>query len=223
MDDPPLSRLSPALIPVSPASAPLSPVPRPQNPGPPHLVAVDLAAKYSALCQMSTAGAVLDETDSWGKTESEFIDRICRYWTEWWCPEPPLVLAVEDLPHRLPFASLVKQVCRIQGRIVDRMDTFGAADAVLFVPPALWRRAFKGLSRGTGPEAVTAVAAELGYLPPDLSDRAAVIGGKAIARKVATDYCAAFLIARWAADYFNEHGHFDAPGTSRYATALHRN
>jgi hypothetical protein len=43
-------------------------------------------------------------------------------------------------------------------------------------------------------------AAEFGYVPHRTSPTRAkgVKGGRAIARKVATDYCAAYLIARWA-------------------------
>lgn len=179
------------------------------------ILAVDLAAKYSAACHMDDSGAVLGQFDSWGRTESEFIE-LCA--SPWYLTAVvhPAVMVVEDLPHRLPFAALVKQVCRIQGRIVEHMDVLGAADKVLFVPPAVWRRHYTGLERGTGPDAVVPVAAALGYTPPDLTGHAGK-GVKATARKVSTDYCAAYLIARWAIDTHAATGGFDAPGTSRYA------
>lgn len=179
------------------------------------VLAVDLAAKYSAACLMDQHAQVHWQCDSWGRTESGFISAITYQWQ--YRQEPPDVLVIEDLPHRLPFSSLVKRVARIQGRIVDRMDSYGLEDAVLFVPPALWRKHFDGLERGTGADAVVAVAGRLGYAPPDLSDR--IVGGKdrATAKKVRTDYCAAFLIACWAIATVTETGSFDLPGTSRYA------
>lgn len=181
------------------------------------VVAVDLAAKYSAICQLADDLTIQNQTDSWGITESAFINRVVDPWNDGPAPaKPPILLAVEDLPHRLPFSALVKRVARIQGRIVDRMDQLYAAGTVLFVPPALWRKAYAGLRRGTGPDAVVGVAAALGYTPPDLGERINRAGDRAIARKVATDYCAAYLIARWAVTTFTTAGTFDVPGTSRY-------
>lgn len=185
------------------------------------LVAVDLAARYSAACWMSTRGrGVIAEWDSWQKTEAEFIDLITSPWRE---PElqygerAPDVMVVEDLPHRLPFSGLVKAVSRIQGRIVERMYSLAAADCIVFVPPAEWRRGFDGMGRGTGPDVVVPVSAAMGYTSPDLTDRAAgVRGGKAVARKVGTDYCAAFLIATWAMTGRARHNTWDLPGTTRY-------
>jgi hypothetical protein len=182
------------------------------------IVAVDLAAKYSAACWMRQPDQVLCQWDSWHcLDETTFIDHITLPFAGYGLK--PDVMVVEDLPHRLPFMALVKQVCRIQGRIVERMDNFHCGDRVLFAPPAEWRKAYKGLERGTGPDVVVPVAAEFGYAPPDLSHFASVHkGGRAIARKVATDYCAAYLIGRWALSNMAVHGTYDVLGTSRYST-----
>lgn len=178
------------------------------------ILAVDLAAKYSAVCHLTPTGTVLSQNDSWGMTETDFIGYITADFTR---IHPPVVMIVEDLPHRLPFASLVKKVCRMQGRIVERMTYLGHPDKVLFVPPAVWRKHYPELKRGTGPDAVLPAAANNGYQPPDLSTRAAAVkGGKALARKVATDYCAAYLIGLWAVRMYAEHDTFDIAGTSRY-------
>jgi len=183
--------------------------------------AVDLAAKYSAACLLNHLGDVVWQVDSWGRTEDEFLELLTvpfykvRH-------EQPGVMAVEDLPHRLPFSSLVKRVARIQGRIVERMARLDCADKVLFVPPAVWRKSYDGLGRGTGPEAVLPVAVTLGYLPPDLRARILQAGDKAIARKVGTDYAAAYLIARWAHLTNQQTGSFDAAGTSRYTVEEQR-
>lgn len=175
------------------------------------IVAVDLAAKYSAAIHMSAARQPIHQWDSWQKTETEFLDTIT---TPWRSGTPPDVLIVEDLPHGVPYMTVVKDVCRLQGRIVERMNSFGHIKAIGFVQPAAWRAHFD-LKQGSGPAAVIPVAEQYGYWPPDLTDRTGK-GDRATARKVATDYAAAYLIGRWALDFFDEHGTFDAPRTSRY-------
>lgn len=179
------------------------------------ILAVDLAARYSAAVLMDDTAAVVWQADSWYKTETEFVANLTFPWTG--LRIPPEAMIVEDLPHRLPFAALVKHVCRIQGRIIERMARLGVDQDVMFVPPAEWRKAYDGLGRGTGPDAVVGVAGRLGYQPPDLTPRCIARGDKAIARKVATDYCAAFLIARWALHMRSTTGAYDTEATSRYA------
>lgn len=188
------------------------------------LVAVDLAAKMSAACVMDDDGNVVDQFDSWGVQEDEFLQRICSPWysskfisfgqTEW-TNGPPAVMVVEDLPHRLPFMTLIKTVCRMQGRIEEKMDRVGYKKDVLWVPPSTWQRSYGiGTAKGAA-KLVQPKAEELGYVPPlDFTqykgkDRAA-------ARKANTDYCSAYLIGRWAAGYFKEHGTYDAPTTQRF-------
>jgi hypothetical protein len=185
------------------------------------VLAVDLAAKYSAACLMDEDYQVINEFDSWGRSESQFIAELVDCFV--WATPDPDVMVVEDLPHGLRYSTLIKTVCRLQGRIFDRMQfTRQCGDDILFLAPAEWRRTFPGMERGTGPEAVTPVSAAFGYKPPDLSERAKVKGGKAIARKVATDYCSGYLIARWAIDTKTKHGTYDVTGTSRYNTQVIR-
>lgn len=177
------------------------------------IVAVDLAAKYSAAMKM-TLTAVESQWDSWQCTESQFIDRTTRFWE----PSelnPPLVLIIEDLPHGVPYMTTTKDVCRLQGRFVERMKGLGFGSWILFVPPNEWRQHFD-MKRGSGEQAVVSVAKEHGYEPPDLTERVSVAGDKAIAKKVLTDYCASFLIGRWALETFAVKGTFDVPRTSRY-------
>lgn len=185
------------------------------------ILAVDLAAKYSAACLMTYTGKVVEQFDSWGRSEHDFIREVTEFWSAAKHP-PPDVMIVEDLPHKLPFSTLIKRVCRIQGRIIERMHVAGDyQDQVVFLQPSEWRRTYDGMGRGTGPDIVVPVAATFGYTPPDLSERAAVkgSGGNTVAKKVATDYCAAFLIARWAISQKLEYGTFDVPGTTRYGHA----
>lgn len=181
------------------------------------LLAVDLAASFSAACLLHD-GQVMWQGDSWQKPQAEFVDAI----TDPFDPAHPAyanpdVLVIEDLPARLPFMTNVRDVCRLQGRIVERMWVHGAVDKIMFVQPATWQAHYTelGMKRGAGPAVVVPVAAQLGYTPPDLTARTGK-GERATARKVATDYCAAYLIGRWAQDTVNSTGKYDASRTSRY-------
>lgn len=185
------------------------------------VLAVDLAAKYSAVCLMDEEYTVIKQFDSWGITEEMFLYQVVGPWLYPRDIEPPDALIIEDLPHGLKYSTLVKTVCRLQGRFVQAMheSLLGAIEDVLFVAPREWRSHYEGMERGTGPEAVFGVSARYEYEPPaDLEQRAKGNGGKTRARKVASDYCSAYLIARWAFDMKRVHGTLDVPGTSRYDT-----
>lgn len=182
------------------------------------VLAVDLAAKFSAVCLMDDDFTVLTQFDSFLTREDAFIYTIASAWMFASEHRTPEVMVVEDLPHGLKYSTLIKTVCRLQGRIVQAMhDDY---TDILFLAPREWRSHYLGLERGTGPEAVVPVAAEFGYTPPleNLLTRAKGNGGKTKAMKVATDYCAAYLIARWAIETKRKYGTFDVPGTSRYDT-----
>lgn len=183
------------------------------------ILAVDLAAKYSAACLMDGQDQVVDQFDSWQLSQNLFLHQVTA------CAQQrkPAAVVVEDLPHGLAYTTVVKTVCRIQGRMIDKFARHDSEDDLLFLAPATWRHHYAGLKRGTGPTAVVPVAAQHGYTPPDLSLRALrEKGGKAIARKVATDYCSAYLIARWAHDIHAELGTLDVVGTSRWNTPVIR-
>lgn len=180
------------------------------------VLAVDLAAKFSAACLMDENYTVLAEYDSWDRSEESFVNKLCSHWM--FEDEAPVLMVVEDLPHGLNYSTLVKSVCRLQGRIIQQMgETIeGDSSDILFLAPNTWRAHYEGMERGTGWQAVFPVSERLGYQHPDLMARAKGNGGKTRATKVASDYCSAYLIARWAIDTFKEHNTFDVPGTSRY-------
>lgn len=178
-----------------------------------HLLAVDLAAKFSACCLMSGSGTVIDQWDSWQRTEHEFVSSIVD--TFLWDRELKAVI-VEDLPIGVQHMTTTKQVCQIQGRIADRMELYEHIDKLYFVAPRAWRASYDGMGRGTGPDVVVPVAEKFGYTPPDLTERATGKGDKARARKVQTDYCAAFLIARYMVDGYHMTGGFEIDGVSKY-------
>lgn len=180
----------------------------------PPVLAVDLAARYSALCWLAGDGRVQFQADSALLSTTDFIDLITHPFADpGQYTDAPAILMVEDLPHRLPFANLVKRVCRLQGRIGEAMDRVNQLDALRFVAPADWRKTYPGLERGTGPEAVLTVAAVHGYRPPKTIEN---ILNTTTARKVATDYAAAYLIARWTQQMWQRHGSFTVPGTAGY-------
>lgn len=164
---------------------------------------------------MTDRHTVIREWDSWQKTETDFISSITSVF--FLTAKQPDALIIEDLPARVPWMSTVKDVCRLQGRIVERMGGFEAVSRIVFVQPAQWRAHYGALLKnGTGAAAVVPVAARYDYLPPPLEYRAANAKERQTARKIATDYCAAYLIGRWAIDHHAEHHTFDAPRTSRY-------
>lgn len=188
------------------------------------LLAVDLAQRLSAACLMDDNYQVIDDFDSWTCTEDQFIFRLALRWEITPRPDQPTpeAMIVEDLPHGVKYSTLIKNVCRLQGRIVHALykSFYGNSDSAVFVAPWQWRAHYPDLKRGTPADAVVKIAASYGYNPPleMLHSRAKGNGGKTRADKVATDYCAAYLIARWAIDMKREHHTLDVPGTHRYGT-----
>lgn len=164
------------------------------------IVAVDLAAKFSALCVLDVNNDVIDQNHSWQKSESEWIDQVVSYFYQ---SNPlPTVLAIEDLPHGVGYKKLVKEVCRIQGRIYQLMSSVGEEDKVIFIPPQLWQIHHKTYRKGIVGEAEK--ASELGYSPPSLLSKDTHGKDRIAARKTETDYVAAYLIGRYVNDKLNE-------------------
>ena len=179
--------------------------------------AVDLAARYSAAVVLGAKAEtteILWQWDSWKPTEMEFVHKICEPFSP--TRIAPDVMLIEDLPHGLKFAALVKRVCRLQGRIVEVMAQYGQRDKILFVPPALWQRHYHRQLGEKWPDAVVPVAERHSYAPPNLVEEGMKAAERTIAKKVMTDYCAAYLIANWGLEQLERHGTFDVEGTQRY-------
>lgn len=184
------------------------------------VVAVDLAARYSAGVWLHSPSQVLRQWDSAAVDEDTFLTE-CTWMFHGRCEADHLV--VEDLPHGVSYRNLVKRVCQLQGRLVERMAGAEQLNRLLFVAPATWRNSYPALrKRGLGMEAVVPLAADLGYTPPQLDHLAGPRAGKALIRKVQTDYCAAYLISAWALNTYAEHQTLDVPGTARYAQPTRR-
>lgn len=183
------------------------------------VLAVDLAAKYSAACLMDDRYEVLDQFDSWTNDEATFIHKLGMPWF-YATTNAPEVMVIEDLPHGLAYTKLLKRVLRLQGRIAQTMNfyTEDGMSKILFAAPMAWRSHFTGMERGTGPEAVFPASAGFGYQPPSFAERTKGRGGKSLAHKIESDYCSAYLIARWAVDMKKEFDTYDVVGTSRHDT-----
>src|SRR5882724_1515815 len=171
--------------------------------------AVDLAAKFSALCIIDRSGSVLEQNHSWAKSEEEWVDTIV---SPFYDPLPlgvPELLIVEDLPHGVSYKKIVKQVCRLQGRICHAMEAVGMQDRLVFIPPQLWQLTYPGVARGAEKDRLAAAAGaaeELGYIPPELLHKDLHGTDRVAARKTKTDYIAAYLIARWSLQKMDENG-----------------
>lgn len=162
-------------------------------------MAVDLAAKYSAFCIMDDTGQVLSEHSSAGWDEDAFVDALTSgFALTGRKPDNPEMMIIEDLPHGVPYRTVVKDVCRLQGRIYHAMNAVGARYRMRFVQPQTWRN-HHHVPRGSGAAGAVPTAAALGYTAPEhLATKP-----KALRTKVTTDFCAAFLIARWAVDFWH--------------------
>jgi hypothetical protein len=194
------------------------------------IVAIDLAARWSAGVQLTEDLRVLDQWSTYHLSEAQFVQAVTAPFRHVPEVEAPYALIVEDLPHQVPYSTLVKTVARVQGRLVESMLRMGRGEwEVIFYPPALWMRSYGDKVWRQGPEVVVEVAKEYGYAPPDLlgevEDEAAREGrrSKALSRNQAkkslTDYCAAFLMGRFAVQYYAEHGTYMAPNAQRYRQA----
>jgi len=181
---------------------------------------IDLASRCSAYVLLDSEGHVLEQGDSYGISEWDFVDKIkeageifssfgpeSRYFVN---------IVIEDLPHRVPFRVSVKEVLRLQGRLIHEIDGYGELDRVFWLPPAVWQRSYDGVWR-KGVAGAREAAASLGYEPPDLlSDDVRFpykeLKGKErtkireAAKKLMTDYVDAYLIAEWARRTHIEHG-----------------
>lgn len=146
---------------------------------------VDLAARFSAFVLIGPPGHILAQAESWGVSPSAFLGRIVDA-----VVEHDAVLVCEDLPPRVPWSSNVKEACRLQGRLDEKMSQRGSR-TVHYYQPAAWQRFYinkHGLAKKSVPvSAWRTVAASYGYQPPNLMNA-----------KVESDYVDAFLIAKWA-------------------------
>jgi hypothetical protein len=174
------------------------------------LLAVDLAARFSAATVLDSGRQVCLQFDSVGRGPQQVAEMIFETAMLYDCSH----IFIEDVPYGISNQMMLKGVLRMQGRILQQRDLTHFDPAhLLFVAPATWQRHVGTWRQGTDAEAL--VARQLGYEPPDLKEmhadhlpakgpeRAELL---ATLRKARTDYVASFLIASWAADMLDPLG-----------------
>lgn len=177
------------------------------------VLAVDLAARYSAYSVVDSGGFVVAEGDSSKSSSFEFVDllvEICRKLS-------PDIVVVEDVPYGISSQAMIKPVLRLQGVLIKAFSD--AEVSPWFVNPSTWQSAYPGVSRGKAPDRIEAarVAAEgIGYTPPNLVQEyldTVPEGKKPLkkfinpAEKIMTDYIDARLMADWT---FANYDRFDS-------------
>jgi hypothetical protein len=184
-----------------------------------YFLGVDLAASYSAYCVLEDSGQVCDQGDSWKISDSDFVSRLLRYGAD-----PDCLTVVEDLPHKIIYRVQVKEVCRLQGRIINEYEDRRSVDRLHFIAPATWQLAFGVFRKGV--TAALDAAERYGYSPPDLratdhrfklDDLHGTARSKLreAAKKIETDYTDAYLIAEWARLTYAENATLDVQGIQR--------
>lgn len=185
------------------------------------VVAVDLAAKFSAIVALGADSQVRQQYDSAGRTHRELSALIWETTSalHGLTGQSPVVV-IEDLPPHVPSSTVAKTVAQLQGRIINTCPTAYLID-LYFVPPAAWERDM-GVWRKETSE-WEEIAAKLGYVPPDLLRHHGLVprqAGKATAIKEAlkqrTDYVAAYLIGRWAQWCMTENKTWDSRVVKQY-------
>ena len=179
------------------------------------VIAVDLATRFSAGLVRTAGGEVVRQWDSVGRSHSVLARYVYSEYltalTTFGALTRPIVV-VEDLPPHVPSSLVRTQVAQLQGRIIQefsrndgiQLPNVKALEDLFFVPPAIWQHEM-GVWRAT-PEQTAAVAAGLGYEPPDLTARwfethdvlkPLSSTQRAALAKQTTDYVDAFLISEW--------------------------
>ena len=191
---------------------------------------VDLASRCSSYVLLDSAGKVQAQGDSYGISEKDFVSRLIQYGKLEEKSATETIVTIEDLPHRIPYRISVKEVCRLQGRIVQQADSYGTLPRIMFVQPAVWQRSFEGVWKG-GANGARNAAEELNFFAPDLvGDGSHVpfhnLKGKErtklrnTAKKLMTDYNDAFLLAYWAKKTWEEHGTLMIGAVQQYHTGV---
>jgi hypothetical protein len=185
------------------------------------LCAVDLAAKFSAACLVDDSGNVTDEWHSWGFSPSEWIETFGLLFGVW-SSEVPEVLVIEDVPFGVGQTKTVRDVYRLQGKILQRLGNH--ANKVVWIPPMLWQMHWKPQGMKSGDKkAAKRIASEIyGYEPPELLHQDLHGQDRVHARKTMEDHIDAFMIGRYMTEISVQYGSIDSaieaiPRLERYS------
>ncbi len=175
------------------------------------VMSVDLASKMSAYTVQDPLG-VLRQGDSWDrgmKTRDQFVRELGQVAHEF----RPKVVLIEDIPHGITRLIMVKSVIRLQGRIEQYFTMIGLQRILLWVPPTLWKGHYKLNGKDTAGLIEPKALDMYGYEPPiDLADYK---GKLTAAKKIRTDYAAAYLIGRWGLETWEAKGTYDVGNAAR--------
>ena len=163
------------------------------------ILAVDLAAKFSGACRMTGAGEVLNEWSSWGMTETNWVNSLAANLAH------AEIMLIEDLPFGLKLSKTVRDVYRLQGRIIENVHNRmlyawgNNFRKIVFVQPQVWQLHFKpdGMKAGDKVAARRIALEKYGYSPPELLHKDLHGKDRQSARKAMEDHVDAFMIARY--------------------------
>ena len=176
------------------------------------VMAVDLAARYSALCVVDAGGTVVYEANSKDQTSVQLINNII-FTIE---IHSPSIVLIEDVPYGISSQAMVKPVLRLQGMLIHALISGKYEDKALFVNPSTWQKTYPGVARGKKEEREAAArqhALDLGYTPPSLVQNhidSLPEGAKVLKKntnplaKIETDHIDAYLMAHWGQKYADE-------------------
>lgn len=167
------------------------------------ILAVDLASKFSAACLMDLNGSVTAEWHSWGLPEGVWVDSLISQ------AGLAEVVLIEDVPFSLRISKTVRDVYRLQGRIIENMEKrVFHTRKIVFIPPKLWQDYLKpdGMKSGDKKAAKRIAEEKYGYIPPELLHKDLHGVDRTHARKSMEDHIDAFLIARYMLEQSQEHG-----------------
>lgn len=170
------------------------------------ILAVDLASKFSAACLMDLHGSVTTEWHSWGLSEASWVNSLVVQ------SKFAEIVLIEDLPFALRISKTVRDVYRLQGRIIENMsDDILNISKMVFIPPKLWQDYFKpdGMKSGDKKAAKKIAEEKYGYIAPQLLHKELHGVDRTHARKSMEDHTDAFLIARYMLEQVKEYGSID--------------
>lgn len=167
------------------------------------ILAVDLASKFSAACLMGLDGSVTDEWHSWGLSEGNWVSSLVVQ------SKFADIVLIEDLPFSLSISKTVRNVYRLQGRIIENMELHTyETKKIVFIPPNLWQDYFKpdGMKSGDKKAAKLIAEQKYGYVAPQLLHKDLHGIDRTHARKSMEDHTDAFLIAQYMLEQVEKYG-----------------
>lgn len=172
------------------------------------IIALDLAAKFSAGCVVEAAsGEVIDQWHSWGLSPFDFARKVSYQFSLLPTRLDPF-LVVEDLPFAIGQTKTVRDVYRLQGMIVQLVQEYSNPDRIVFIPPMLWQYHFKadGMKSGDKKAAKLIAQEKYNYVAPELLHKDLHGVDRTHARKTMEDYVDAFLISRYMVEMGQKYG-----------------